>query len=353
MQIMRTAEALRDIHIDIDVRTGVPESLANYDLAHLFHLDRLWENGPLARRLIRRRCPYVLSPIYWSRHRFNVHGRLGAQRHLARAVGPEAYRNLHLMQRSTLHGAAQVLRFRWSSPMIRFRRWARHLLAHARVILPNSRIEGRRIAREFGIERPCVVVPNAVDPELFHWTGGPDGAREGVLCVGRLEPRKNQLALLRAWGRRETPLTIVGGPGPFSARYAMQCRAEAGPGVRLLGHVPAHRLPELYRAAAVHCAPSWYETPGLASLEAAVCGCRIVVTRGGSTREYFGDDAWYCRTNDPESIRETIDEALAAPPTDVLAHRIHRDFTWTAAAQRTLEAYRTALGEERPSPTLP
>ena len=41
--------------------------------------------------------------------------------------------------------------------------------------------------------------------------------------------------------------------------------------------------------------PSWFETPGLAALEAALAGCSVVITPFGSTREYFGDLVEYAR----------------------------------------------------------
>jgi len=37
----------------------------------------------------------------------------------------------------------------------------------------------------------------------------------------------------------------------------------------------------------VHMLPSWFETTGLSSIEAAVMHCNIVITDKGDTREYF------------------------------------------------------------------
>ena len=85
--------------------------------------------------------------------------------------------------------------------------------------------------------------------------------------------------------------------------------------------------------------PSWRETPGLVSLEAAAAGCRIVSTAIGSAREYFGDLAWYCDPCNPGSIRQAVLQALAAPATAALRQRVLERFTWEVAAQNTLEAY--------------
>ena len=162
--------------------------------------------------------------------------------------------------------------------------------------------------------------------------------------MGRIEPRKNQLALLEALRETDIPVTLVGQGGRYSRGYARRCRQAAGAKVRFIDQQPAGALRELYRSARVHACVSWYETPGLASLEAALSGCVIVATPGGCTREYLGGDAYYCRPDDPESIRAVVEAALAAAPSRTLAERVAREFTWEAAADKTLEAYRLALG---------
>jgi glycosyltransferase involved in cell wall biosynthesis len=113
--------------------------------------------------------------------------------------------------------------------------------------------------------------------------------------------------------------------------------------VHFIGSVPPEELPGIYRLAAVHALPSWRETPGLASLEAAAAGCRIVTTGIGSARDYFGEDAWYCDPPDRASIRTAVVGALAAQPSSRLRRRVLADYTWDAAARATLEAYQAAL----------
>ena len=48
-------------------------------------------------------------------------------------------------------------------------------------------------------------------------------------------------------------------------------------------------LASAYAAARVFALPSWFETPGLAALEAGLAGCAVAITPYGSTRDYFGD----------------------------------------------------------------
>ena len=81
--------------------------------------------------------------------------------------------------------------------------------------------------------------------------------------------------------------------------------------VQLQDSVEHAELAPLYRASKVHALPSWSETTGLVSLEAALCGCNIVTTDRGYTRDYFGDMAWYCDPYDNRSIRRAVEAAHA------------------------------------------
>lgn len=347
-QILKTSEALRALGCEIEITDALPGRLGAFDLVHLFHLDRVWENLPHCRQLAPDDVPIALSPIYWVSDDFDRSGRPWPHRMAARSFGLETYRNLKAAGR-WLGESRRVLTEVWPRPPFGLVRAMRGILDAARVLLPNSRAELHLIRESFGDLPPAMVVPNAADAKEFGRDEPGSQAREGVLCVGRIEPRKNQLALINALAELDVSLTIVGLPGPSSASYARQCRREAGPRVRLPGPAGRHELRRLFNASRVHAAVSWYETPGLASLEAALCGCSLVATRGGSTAEYLQEEAHYCRPDDVDSIRDAVVRALEQPASDALAQRVAREFSWEAAALRTLEGYHVAV-EGAPAP---
>lgn len=233
--------------------------------------------------------------------------------------------------------------------MFSFPRAVRYLLQNVAVILPNSEAERNIIENRFGIARPAVVVPNAVDAEAFDSTDKPPtDERTGVLSVGRIEPRKNQLMLIRALRDTQVPLTLIGTAGRFNRRYARRCRAEAGGNTHFVEHQDTAELSVYYRKAHVHANVSWYETPGLASLEAGLCGCNLVVTSGGSTAEYFGKSVDYCRPQDTASIRAAIESGLSRQPSSELAGRIRDEYNWNTTAEATLRGYELAIRSAAP-----
>jgi glycosyltransferase involved in cell wall biosynthesis len=229
-------------------------------------------------------------------------------------------------------------------------------------LLPNSQAEASQIRRDFRLrssELPLTaVVPNGVDPQLF----GPKvqllgrtqftvAAQDFVLEVGHVSPTKNSLELIEALWDVDVPIVFVGHPSPYHPEYVDICRQRASQRshVYFLNRVPHNELPGLYALAAVHALPSWRETPGLASLEAAAVGCRIVSTSVGSAYEYFGDSAWYCDPWDRVSIRQAVLSALYAPQTEGLRQRVLERYTWDAAAKASLATYKTVLNGGRPT----
>ena len=162
--------------------------------------------------------------------------------------------------------------------------------------------------------------------------------------MGRFEPRKNQHLLIEAVRGSGLRLAFAGASGQFSAAYEQKLRAAAGPEVEFLGFLPRPALRNLYRAARVHALPSWFETPGLASLEAAAHGCPIVVGDVAPVHEYFGDLATYCDPGDvrldPRRDHHALEHAEAAARCRSTSEPT---FTWARAAAATLAAYEDTL----------
>ena len=98
-------------------------------------------------------------------------------------------------------------------------------------------------------------------------------------------------------------------------------------------------LASAFAAARVFALPSWFETPGLAALEAALAGAAVAITPFGSTREYFGEQANYARPDRPREIRQAIREGWDRGPDPRLAPRIATHYLWPIVAQITAEVY--------------
>jgi len=224
------------------------------------------------------------------------------------------------------------------------------LLVRCDRILPNSQAECDQLAEAFGIDaEKFSVVFNGVDPRfgvpadplLFRRRFGIEAPF--LLNVANIEPRKNQRLLAQVARQMEVDLILLG--KTRDREYLEDCLAAGGNRVRYVGHLD-HADPLLksaYAACEVFVLPSLLETPGLAALEAASQGAKMVVTREGSTEEYFEDHVTYVDPLDARSLRHAIQRQWSSGADEQLRDRVLTHFTWTAAGKALVDAYTRTL----------
>ncbi len=225
------------------------------------------------------------------------------------------------------------------------------LLRICDLVLPNSAAEADLLAGFFNLPRDkFFVIHNGIDPS-FAFPVSPALFREHagirgpfLLNVANVEPRKNQLTLVRALKGLDLDLVVLG--NVRDAEYFEACRREAGGRLKYLGYLPheSELLKSAYRACDLFVLPSTLETPGLSALEAAACGARMVITEVGSTREYFGNQVTYVCPDDGAQIREGIHRELGMKRDDSLRNQVIAHFTWENTARQLRAAYEKVLG---------
>jgi glycosyltransferase involved in cell wall biosynthesis len=321
IQLVETGRHLEELGIPVRLFSPWTDRLEQARVLHLFGMSR--EGLELARVAKTLRIPVVLSPICWYQPRALA------------ALEPDPIRKIAALAgwglRSIVPGIPT---------------WRSELLHLADLVLPNSRVEANQLSRLFGLKSESIrVVPNGVllsvglaSPKLFceRW-----GAFPFVLSVGRIEPRKNTLGLIRASRGLGLPLVIVGEAPPGFANYEDECRQAADSQTVWLGRLDHHDplLASAYAAARVFAMPSWFETPGLAALEAALAGCSIVITPYGSTREYFGELVEYARPHRVAEISRALARCWEDGPDPELASRIECRYLWPRVAHTMAEVY--------------
>lgn len=349
VQVERTAEALRACGVAADISLELEPDLSGYDLVHLFNLTRVHETYLQAENAKRQGRPVALSTIYWNEEEYERQAHGGLRRLLMAVAGREGIEYARIAFRYCANGE----RNRAARELLRhgYRALQRRVLAAADILLPNAQAEMQCLERDFGkLAAPYAVVPNAAEQEFCPSGPAPWAGRNCVLCAGRVEPRKNQLALVRALRGTGIPLVLAGCASLNHGRYYEAVRRAAPPGTVFAGQLGRAEMREAYDGARVHALPSWFETPGLASLEAAARGCNLVVSDRGSTREYFAEHAEYCEPGDEASIRAAVLRAWRSPPRPELRRRIAARFTWEEAARATVQAYLRVLPARTTAP---
>jgi glycosyltransferase involved in cell wall biosynthesis len=348
-ELLRTGIAVRLLLADPSCAALHREIIAECDLVHCFNMLLAHQYEWMIDLAASHGIPVVLSPIFWDMEAYERRGS---------AIAPWKRVALAVLSSGVGTPASSVLSRRLKSITYNpyFRARVRAILAKCTLLLPNSTAEEVLLQERFGVHLPCRVVHNGCRT-LEGTAPRPPGAPDRyILCVGRIERRKNQLSLIRAAAGFGIPLLFLGTVNHAEESYWRVCqRAATRFGVQIV-HVdglPWEDVWPFYVHADAHAQPSWFETPGLSSLEAAAAGCPIVCTDQGSAEEYFGAHAEYCSPRNDASIRDALGRALAAPSRrEERRAFVRARYTWTIAAQETLEAY-GLLGVAAPSQEIP
>jgi glycosyltransferase involved in cell wall biosynthesis len=336
IQILETAEELRNLGIKVSIFLSHEKiNYEDFDLLHFFNLIR---PANILSHIKKTNKPFVISPILVDYTEYDREHRKGFSGRLFRLFPSAEYIKTvgrWILMKDSLPSKTYLWRGQ--------KRSVQYILEKAKMILPNSLAEYHALENLYGIKKSFAVVPNGINENIFN-DGHPVSKDESlVICAARIEGIKNQINLIKALNNTQFKLLLIGSSTTNQRAYYDECKKIAAKNIVFTGRLTQKELSDYYKKAKVHILPSWFETCGLSSLEAAAMGCNIVITEKGFTRDYFGDDAFYCDPGNEASIYNAIVLAAKADTSYKLRDKIFQGFTWSLAAQKTLQAYNEVL----------
>ncbi|CAA9276776.1 Glycosyltransferase [uncultured Coleofasciculus sp.] len=180
------------------------------------------------------------------------------------------------------------------------------------------------------------------------------------LTVGGIEPRKNSIRLLQAFGQvlKEYPtaqLLIAGGATLFDYQFyrdeffalAHQLQIEIGRSLVLTGVILDSELPALYRVADAFIFPSVKEGWGLVVLEAIASGLPVITSNQPPFTEFLSQThALLVDPNSPDAIAQAMRSIVQSDYSISLVQQsqsVLASYTWEASARMHLHHYQQLL----------
>ncbi len=257
----------------------------------------------------------------------------------------------------------------FSKSFVQFARLSsRNAIRRSAALLTVSAYSRQWMSQVYGVPLARIAVThNGVDVQRFH--PGQDGLQSvkdlglesgGYLCiVGRLEPRKNHVNLVRAYAalppEQRLPLLVIGQRDfSFEETFAEVKRLGLTQAVTFLEGVDDDALPALMRHAAAFVYPTWAEGFGMPVLEAMASGVSVITSDNTSLPEVVGDLAFMCEPHSVPSITQAISAALSESPADRARRHAAgieraRQFSWEASAAVLIGVLRDQLAVRRPA----
>lgn len=340
IQMEQTARHLEQLGIRVDIRLADEKiEYARYDLLHFFNLTRPADILP---HISRSDIPFAVTPLLIDYSEFDRRYRTGIAGALFSHMPAGRIEYLKTIGRwvkgqQTIKGISYLLNGHRQS--------IKKIISRAAMFLPNSYMEYHQLAELYAVTPSFTVVPNGIDDDMFQVAERMEKDENMVLCAARIEGLKNQYRLIQALNNTRFQLFLIGNAAKNQSGYLAACKKIAAPNVHFITHLPQEKLIRYYQKAKVHVLPSWFETCGLSTLEAAAMGCNVVITNRGYAAEYCRGHAFFCDPASPSSILDATRQAAEGQHDKVFQQEIFCHYTWRNAAVKTYEAYKKITNE--------
>lgn len=356
IQIENTADQLQKLGVRVDIVPNTNIDCSKYDLVHLFQLDWIPETILYVNNAKKYNKKIVLSPIHHSVEsvtKFENEYTFDFRR-ISKVLFKDQFK------RDTLKNVYRsFFDFSKAYPTYYtikhgFKNCQKESIKQSEVLLVQTELEAKYLKKTFNIDFKHYKVPNGV-PEIFlnvdqNKLPNLVNFENYILCVGRIEARKNQLNIIKAVDllrnklNKDFQLVFVGTANKKSnfeyvTRFNFQAKKHTW--ITHLKQIPHQKMPSVFSHAKVCVSASWFETTGLTSLESVFCHTNSVAS-GEPAKEYLGEFATYCEPWDVNSIASAIEKEYFAPRPKISIDK-QKEYTWENTAKKTLAVYNKIL----------
>lgn len=223
----------------------------------------------------------------------------------------------------------------------------RSVLQAAARVITITESDAQAAARICGLDpQRMTVLPHGVAAEFFRKNPQPwqavHGAEPFILCVGAVQPRKNQLLLAQAANELRLPLVLIGPGLPGAEAYAEQVGTETkrnelfgGRWIRGLDRrdpllVAAHHACRLFALLSAE------ETQPISVLQAMAAARPVLLLRSGYAKQAPFAQLACVRDATLGAVKTALHEAW----TEAVPTRLGEDFVWPNVAGKLRELYR-------------
>ncbi len=346
IKTLKTKEYLKKKGIQVDLMLGNQKSINfnQYDLIHILNLQNIKLTPVIIKRAKKAKKPVILSTIFWKskktiRYTYEIY----------REYNPKYSLIISILEK--IIGEQKTLKIFSFFFKRRFFSKEKYILKNVDWILLESSSELKNIMSYFDLpilEKKSTIIANGINKVFLlkdkktnkHLKNLP---KEFVLSVGRIDPIKNQINVIKAlFDKKEIPLVFIGSKIRFPKYFKeFQEISKKRGNVYWFPRIKQEELIGFYKQAKVYVQPSIWETFGLAIFEAASFNCNLVVTSEGGAKDYLQDKALYCQPNDLESIQRAV---LASwQKKREKTSTVFKNFSWEETINNIIEAYQKII----------
>ncbi|SJN48239.1 Glycosyltransferase [Sphingobacterium faecium PCAi_F2.5] len=347
VQMLMTKKYLEKYYSDTEIVivTDKKELNKSFDLCHIFNYSTFDETNNYFLKARELDIKIASSPIYWDYS-------ITAYQYFSKL-------KLFNVNRKILNIEIYILKFlQIFFPIFmltsnKFRNYCEFFLENSDIVLPNSAEEYELLLKfvnraNFNKSTHSVIYNATEINEIMdssNFLNKYNLPENYLLQVGRIEPIKNQLSVLKSLkDNKDIPIVFLG--KVFDDNYFKKLKKlslKRG-NVFFIQEVPYKDVFEFYKNARTHILPSLRESPGLVSLEAYSQGCNIICAQFPYSPylTYFKDIAISIDPLNLDSIKSAVLHSFSIGKSES-NFDILKKFSWDNTARDTYEAYKKII----------
>jgi glycosyltransferase involved in cell wall biosynthesis len=346
VQMLETKEKILENaeNIKITIITNPADINSSYDICHIFNYSTVKETELFFLQAKRKGCKIVSSPIFWD----------------YRVTAYSIFCSLGIIYLSSffLQLEIRILNFiNYFYPLFfhnssRFSKKVLFFLENSDYVLPNSEEEMdllmRFVNQDKANYRYKVILNASIDFEEIKYldevefTSKFNLPKDYILQVGRIEPIKNQISLVKSlFSFPEIPIVFLGRSIHRKYFEKLKKMSDKRGNVYFVDEVNHSEVSSFYRYAKLHVLPSLRESPGLSSLEALTNGCKVLVSKFPYSpyETYFKGKAMAFDPLDPISIKSSILSCYFGKNKKEIVFDLSDKFTWRQVGIEMINIY--------------
>jgi glycosyltransferase involved in cell wall biosynthesis len=214
-------------------------------------------------------------------------------------------------------------------------------------IIALSEDEKMMLIEVFGCKANKIeVIPNGIDPIFFSADKSlfakQCSLKKYVVCIGKIEPRKNQRSLIKACSHLGRNLVLVGPENVLYPEYLELCKTEAQKDDLFLGLVANTDplLPSILAGADIFALVSKSEVLPISALEAYVVGTKLLLPQKSALQSLIPESEDILYTNGKVShIVSRLNQLQNVSPKTEQRSNKSKTFRWSYVANKLVKIY--------------
>lgn len=293
--LQKYSEILEEIGFSITITSDPFFNISTTDIVFCANIDRPYENFIMLQRCLVKKIPFCIYTLHHPLLGYNQYLRSKQVYGMRKIFAAFSLYNFYYYE--SMANLGRVFKkfslLSWKYIFGFYAKYAsNYILKKSSLVLVSSHNEFISLEQDLDIKiKRHAVLPHFFDlPSILDY---PHKIKKTVICAGRIEPRKNQISVLKlAKLFPDFSFTFIGDTSPNAVEYSNRFQNELKKykNVKYIKFLDLKKLKKIFKSAEIFISLSFFEVVSLTELEAYSAHCKMIISKNSYFRYIDPDD---------------------------------------------------------------